>query len=78
MKKELDWRIFAKRLTDLSKAEGQSHFLNQAFIFLNEFVVVDSCAVFKVAADKTSGAEHLCTFGSLNPQTGTSASSLRL
>lgn len=65
MKEKSDWRPFADRLTDLAKAEGTSRFLDQAFIFLNDFVTVDSCAVFKVAADKTSGAEHLCTFGTL-------------
>jgi len=68
MKQKTDWRPFAERLTDLAKAEGTSRFLDQAFIFLNDFITVDSCAVFKVAADKTSGAEHLCTFGSLKPE----------
>lgn len=67
MKEKLDWRAFANRLTDLAKAEGTNRFLNQAFLFLNDFVTVDSCAVFKVAADKVSGAEHLCTFGTLKP-----------
>lgn len=62
-----DWRPFAEKLTALAKAEGQSNFLTKAFEFLNDFITVDSCAVFKVAADKTSGAEHLCTFGNLNP-----------
>lgn len=65
MKEKLDWRPFADRLTELAKAEGTSRFLDQAFIFLNDFVIVDSCAVFKVAGDKVSGAEHLCTFGAL-------------
>jgi len=67
MTEKSDWRPFADRLTDLAKAEGTSRFLDQAFIFLNDFITVDSCAVFKVAADKASGAEHLCTFGALKP-----------
>jgi len=67
MKKKSDWRSFADRLTELAKSEGTSCFLDQAFIFLNDFILVDSCAVFKVAADKISGAEHLCTFGTLKP-----------
>ena len=67
VKKQSDWRYFADRLTVLAKTEGQNSFLEQAFLFLNEFVPVDSCTVFKIAADKTSGAEHLCTFGSLAP-----------
>lgn len=62
-----DWRPFAEKLTDLAKAEGQKDFLSIAFEFLNDFVTVDNCAVFKVAADKSSGAEHLCTFGNLKP-----------
>ncbi len=65
MKKNVDWRPFADRLTTLAKAEGHSRFLDRAFAFLNDYVIVDSCAVFKVAADKVSGAEHLCTFGTL-------------
>jgi len=67
MKEKSDWRPFADRLTELAKAEGTVRFFDQAFIFLNDFITVDSCAVFKVAADKTSGAEHLCTFGTLKP-----------
>jgi len=63
-----DWRPFAQRLTTLAEAEGQSDFLTKIFHFLNDFVIVDSCAVFKIAADKTTGAEHLCTFGNLNPE----------
>lgn len=62
-----DWRPFAEKLTSLAKAEGQSAFLAMAFEFLNDFIIIDSCAVFKIAADKTSGAEHLCTFGNLKP-----------
>lgn len=62
-----DWRPFAEKLTALTKAEGQSDFLTKAFEFLNEFISVDSCAVFKIAADKTTSAEHLCTFGNLKP-----------
>ncbi len=64
--KQTDWRLFADRLTALAKSEGQSRFLDQAFLFLNNFAKVDSCATFKISADKTSGAEHLCTFGTLN------------
>jgi len=67
-KKKNDWRPFAEKLTSLSKSEGQISFLDRAFEFLNEFIMVDSCAVFKVSADKTSGAEHLCTFGRLEPE----------
>ena len=63
----VDWRSFAEKLTALAKAEGQSTFLAKAFEFLNDFITIDSCAVFKIAADKTSGAEHLCTFGNLKP-----------
>lgn len=66
MKKMSDWRPFADGLTALAKTEGQTQFLNQAFKFLNDFVLVDSCAVFKVSLDKQSGAEHLCTFGKLD------------
>ena len=66
-KTHIDWRLFAHRLTDLSKAEGQERFLDRAFLFLNDYVTVDSCAVFKVAGDKISGAQHLCTFGTLQP-----------
>jgi len=66
--KQSDWRPFADRLTALSKSEGQSSFLDQAFLFLNDFITVDSCAVFKVSADKTSGAQHLCTFGLLDSE----------
>jgi DNA-binding CsgD family transcriptional regulator len=65
MRKNVDWRPFAERLTELAKAEGHDRFLDHAFSFLNDYVAVDSCAVFKVAADKISGAEHLCTFGTL-------------
>lgn len=62
-----DWRPFAEKLTALAKAEGGDSFLERAFEFLNDFTSVDSCAVFKISADKTTGAEHLCTFGSLEP-----------
>jgi len=65
--KSPDWRSFADRLTLLVQSEGQERFLDQAFLFINEFITVDSCAVFKVSADKVSGAQHLCTFGSLKP-----------
>lgn len=65
MQKTLEWRYFAEQLTELAKSEGQTHFLTRAFSFLNDYVTVDSCSVFKIAADKTSGAEHLCTFGTL-------------
>lgn len=71
MKQNQDWRSFARGLTQLAATEGSSRFLDQAFEFLNTFVTVDSCAVFKVAADKRSGAEHLCTFGNLNPALAT-------
>jgi len=60
-----NWRSFAERLTSLSQSEGQAHFLDEAFLLLNDLITVDSCAVFKVAADKTTGAQHLCTFGLL-------------
>lgn len=63
-----NWRSFAERLTSLSQSEGQPRFLDEAFLFLNDFVTVDSCAVFKVSADKTSGAQHLSTFGLLNAE----------
>lgn len=66
MKKISDWRPFADGLTDLARTEGQTQFLDQAFIFLNDYIHVDSCAVFKVSVDKQSGAEHLCTFGKLD------------
>jgi len=65
--KQTDWRLFADRLTSLAKSEGQNYFLDEAFLFLNDFIKIDSCAIFKVSADKISGAEHLCTFGSLEP-----------
>jgi len=71
MVNQSDWRQFATRLTALAKSEGHPTFLKSAFHFVNEFVKVDSCAVFKVAADKKSGAEHLCTFGSLEPTLAT-------
>lgn len=64
----IDWRPFAERLTHLSKKEGQPDFLDSAFSFLNEYVKIDSCAVFKIAGDKMSGADHLCTFGLLKPE----------
>jgi len=64
--KQSDWRPFADRLTSLSKSEGLTSFLDEVFLFLNDFITVDSCAVFKVSADKTSGAQHLCTFGHLD------------
>lgn len=66
MKILTDWRQFAQRLTNLAVSEGHERFFDEAFILLNELVTVDSCAVFKVAADKTSGADHLCTFGVLD------------
>lgn len=62
-----DWRAFAEKLTALAQAEGSDNFLTKAFEFLNDFILVDSCAVFKISADKTTGAEHLCTFGNLAP-----------
>jgi len=68
MEKINNWRPFAQHLTTLSKSEGLNHFFDHAFTFLNDYVVVDSCAVFKVAADKKSGAEHLGTFGRLAPE----------
>lgn len=71
IQKQSDWRPFAERLTALSKSEGQASFLDEAFLFLNDFITVDSCAVFKVSADKTSGAQHLCTFGRLAPELAT-------
>ncbi len=67
MQENVNWRPFAERLTALAKTEGHDRFLDQAFSFLNDYVTVDSCAVFKVSVDKTSGAEHLCTFGRLDP-----------
>jgi len=63
--KSSNWRSFAERLTSLSQSEGQPHFLSEAFLLLNDLITVDSCAMFKVAADKTTGAQHLCTFGRL-------------
>ena len=66
MTKQSDWRPFADRLTALSKSQGQKDFLEHAFRFINEFVLVDNCTVFKVSADKNSGAEHLCTIGKLS------------
>jgi len=63
--KSSNWRSFAERLTSLSQSEGQPYFLSEAFLLLNDLITVDSCAVFKVAADKTTGAQHLCTFGLL-------------
>lgn len=60
-----DWRPFAEKLTDLAKEEGKDNFLSKMFEFLNDYITVDSCAVFKIAADKITGAEHLCTFGNL-------------
>lgn len=65
MQKRSNWRPFAEHLTTLSKSEGLDHFFDHAFAFLNDYVTVDSCAVFKVAVDKKSGAEHLGTFGRL-------------
>jgi len=60
-----DWRPFAESLTRLADNEGKEQFLDLLFEFLNSFVHVDSCSVFKISADKTTGARHLCTFGSL-------------
>lgn len=60
-----NWRTFADQLTRLVKYEGNKSFFDTAFDFLNQFVTVDSCAVFKVSIDKKSGAEHICTFGKL-------------
>lgn len=61
-----DWRSFADRLTKLVNFEGQQNYLDEAFFFMNEHVAVDSCAVFAVSADKTTGANHICTFGKLD------------
>ena len=60
------WKEFTSGLARLAKAEGNRVFLTRAFEFLNEYVAVDSCAVFKISLDKVSGAEHLCTFGELD------------
>lgn len=68
IQKQTDWRPFADSLTSLAQSEGHDSFLDQAFVFLNDFVTVDSCSVFKVSADKKSGAQHLCTFGLLKPE----------
>lgn len=62
-----DWRRFADSLTELARSEGQSRFYPRVFDFVNEFVRVESCAIFKIAADKQTGAEHLATFGNLDP-----------
>lgn len=61
-----DWRFLAEQLTKLTEAEGSRHFTDRLSTFLNKFVTVDSCAVFKVSVDKASGAEHICTFGFLD------------
>lgn len=66
--KHAKWRPFAEGLTHLAKNEGKEHFLTQLFEFLNNYVSVDSCAVFKISADKKTGAQHLCTFGSLSEE----------
>ena len=63
----LSWRDLSDGLGRLAKTEGTSHFLDEAFRLLNRLVIVDSCAVFKISADKISGAQHLCTFGTLDP-----------
>lgn len=67
-KDKQDWRPFADRLTKLARAEGTNNFLGEAFAFLNDFITIDSCALFKVAADKKTGAQHLCTFGALDSE----------
>ena len=64
----LSWRELSDDLARLSGAEGTSRFLDEAFRVLNSIVTVDSCAVFKVSADKRSGAQHLCTFGVLKDE----------
>ena len=62
----LSWRDLADALGALAKTEGSPRFLEEAFRLLNRLVTVDSCAVFKISADKISGAQHLCTFGTLD------------
>ncbi len=62
-----DWRRFADNMTDLAKSEGQRSFYPKVFDFVNAFVSVESCAIFKIAADKQTGAQHLATFGNLEP-----------
>jgi hypothetical protein len=69
--KQSDWRPLATGLTSLANSEGSDHFLDRLFAFLNDFITVDSCAVFKVSTDKISGAEHMCTFGTLDDKLAT-------
>ena len=69
MTENTDWRNFATELTHLAGLQGEPDFYKHAFVFLNKFVKVDNCAVFKIATNKTTGAEHLCTFGDLRKET---------
>ena len=61
-----DWRGFTDGLLELRGSEGTDAHPSVAFAFLNRFVRVDSCAVFKIAEDRSSGARHVCTFGELD------------
>ncbi len=69
MTENTDWRNFATELTHLAGVQGGPEFYGQAFGFLNKFVKVDNCALFKIASNKMTGAEHLCTFGNLGKET---------